>query len=90
MSIRLGNISNYTATVLFPALFCKKWGETAPMKRTKPKMHFVLICLDSLESARVAQSVERTTLNRMVVGSSPTLGAILLPLTVTAADLRGS
>jgi hypothetical protein len=30
------------------------------------------------QQARVAQSVERTTLNRVVVGSSPTSGASLL------------
>jgi hypothetical protein len=30
------------------------------------------------QQARVAQSVERTTLNRVVVGSSPTSGAFLL------------
>ena len=33
----------------------------------------------TLSNARVAQSVERTALNRMVVGSSPTLGAFFAP-----------
>ena len=67
-----------------------KLGDFRPIFGTVFRTYSVKSSLMACCEARVAQSVERTTLNRMVVGSSPTLGAILLPLTVTAADLRGS
>ena len=35
---------------------------------------FCVLCVSLVSQARLAQSVERTTLNRVVVGSSPTVG----------------
>ena len=39
-----------------------------------------LLCLKAAKEAELAQSVERTTLNRVVVGSIPTFGVVLLSL----------
>ena len=37
-----------------------------------------LICVEHMTTARLAQSVERTALNLVVVGSSPTEGVLLM------------
>ena len=44
----------------------------------RTKASFIYFKFRELVSARLAQSVERWTLNPTVVGSSPTLGVVLI------------
>jgi hypothetical protein len=58
-----------------PAISDRKWSVGSWLS-TRPKNIFA----STQRQARLAQSVERTALNRVVVGSSPTVGVLLFLL----------
>ena len=78
---------------------CKNRGSMAPVHILMDPVHGPgprrgsmdqgsMFCTFPLQPARLAQSVEHETLNLRVVGSSPTLGAVILSFDLTTYAIR--